>query len=148
VLAWLRSLSEAVVPLPGPTRPESARSAARAATLRLSEDDLARLAGRFPAGRLIRVPRAARRPPDAAPGEVVVVMGLPGAGKSTLAADLMRRGYERLNRDEAGGRLADLVPALEEHLRAGRRRVVLDNTYGSRAARNLVIETAWTHRVP
>jgi len=148
VLAWLRSLAEVVVPLPGPTRPENARSAARASSLRLSDEDLARLDERFPAGRLLRLPRAARRPPDTAPGDVVLVMGLPGAGKSTLAADLVRRGYERLNRDEAGGRLADLVPALAGHLGAGRRQVVLDNTYGSRAARNVVIETAWAHRVP
>jgi aryl-alcohol dehydrogenase-like predicted oxidoreductase/histidinol phosphatase-like enzyme len=148
VLAWLRSLAEVVVPLPGPTRPESARSEARAATWRLSDEDVARLDGRFPAGRLMRVPRSARRPPDSAPGDVVLVMGLPGAGKSTLAADLVRRGYARLNRDEAGGRLADLAPALSDHLAAGRRLVVLDNTYGSRAARNLVIETAWAHRVP
>ena len=148
VLAWLRSLSEVVVPLPGPTRPENARSAARAATLRLSDEDLARLDGRFPAGRLMRVPRAARRPPDTAPGDVVLVMGLPGAGKSPLAADLVGHGYERLNRDQTGGRLADLGPALAEYLAAGRRQVVLDNTYGSRAARSVVIETAWAHGVP
>ena len=148
VLAWLRSLSEVVAPLPGPTRPESARSAVRAVTLRLSDEALAQIDERFPAGRLMRVPRAARRPPDGAPGDVVLVMGLPGAGKSTLAADLVGRGYERLNRDEAGGRLADLEPALAGHLAAGRRRVVLDNTYGSRAARNVVIEAAWAQRVP
>jgi aryl-alcohol dehydrogenase-like predicted oxidoreductase/histidinol phosphatase-like enzyme len=148
VLAWLESLSGVVVPLPGPTRPENARSLAHARALRLSEEDLARVDERFPAGRLLRVPRAARRPPDTAPGDVVLVMGLPGAGKSTLATDLVTRGYERLNRDEAGGRLADLVPALAGHLGAGRRRVVLDNTYGSRAARNEVIETAWARGVP
>lgn len=147
-LAWLRSLSEVVVPLPGPTRPETARSAARAATLALSAGDIEELDRRFPAAGLMRVPRAARRPPDTAPGDVVLVMGLPGAGKSTLAADLVRRGYERLNRDEMGGRLGDLVPALAEHLTAGRRRVVLDNTYGSRAARNVVVEAAWAHGVP
>jgi aryl-alcohol dehydrogenase-like predicted oxidoreductase/histidinol phosphatase-like enzyme len=148
VLAWLRGLAEVLVPLPGPTRPESALSLARAQALRLSEEDVAQLDHRFPAARLMRVPRAARRPPDTAPGDVVLVMGLPGAGKSTLAADLVERGYERLNRDEAGGRLADLVPALTDLLAAGRRRVVLDNTYGSRAARNEVIEAAWAHRVP
>jgi aryl-alcohol dehydrogenase-like predicted oxidoreductase/histidinol phosphatase-like enzyme len=148
VLAWLESLSEVVVPLPGPTRPENARSLAHARAPRLSDEDRARLDERFPAGRLLRAPRAARRPPDTASGDVVLVMGLPGAGKSTLAADLVSRGYERLNRDEAGGRLADLVPALAGHLAAGRRRVVLDNTYGSRAARNEVIEAAWAQQTP
>jgi aryl-alcohol dehydrogenase-like predicted oxidoreductase/histidinol phosphatase-like enzyme len=147
-LAWLRGLAEVCVPLPGPTRPESALSLGRAQVLRLSEEDVAQLDHRFPAARLLRVPRAARRPPDTASGDVVLVMGLPGAGKSTLAADLVERGYDRLNRDEAGGRLADLVPALTDLLAAGRRRVVLDNTYGSRAARNEVIEAAWAHRVP
>jgi len=148
VLAWLRGLADVVVPLPGPTRPETARSLARAHALRLSDEEMAQLDGRFPAGRLMRVPRVARRPPDTAEGDVVLVMGLPGAGKSTVAEDLVARGYERLNRDEAGGRLTDLVPALAAALSAGRRRVVLDNTYGSRAARNEVIETVWAHGVP
>jgi histidinol phosphatase-like enzyme len=79
---------------------------------------------------------------------VVLLMGLPGAGKSTLAAALVDRGYERLNRDEAGGRLSGLVPALAERLAAGRRHVVLDNTYARRAARNEVIEAAWAQGVP
>jgi aryl-alcohol dehydrogenase-like predicted oxidoreductase/predicted kinase/histidinol phosphatase-like enzyme len=146
VLAWLLSLGDVVAPLPGPTRPETARSLGR--VLSLSTEDVAAIDGRFPAARVLRVPRAARRPPDTAAGDVVLVMGLPGAGKSTIAAELVGRGYERLNRDEAGGRLADLLPALEAHLAAGRQRVVLDNTYGSRASRNAVIETAWRHKVP
>ena len=75
-------------------------------------------------------------------------MGLPAAGKSTLARDLVAQGYERLNRDEAGGSLADLVPVLDAHLAAGRRRVVLDNTYGARAARSAVVEAAWARGVP
>jgi aryl-alcohol dehydrogenase-like predicted oxidoreductase/histidinol phosphatase-like enzyme len=147
-LAWLRGLAPVVVPLPGPTRPETAATLARVAALRLTDEDRALLEQRFPAARMLRVPRARRQPGPDAPGDVVLVAGLPGAGKSTLAADLVRQGYERLNRDEAGGRLADLVPELSAHLAAGRTRVVLDNTYGSRAARNAVIEAAWEHGVP
>jgi histidinol phosphatase-like enzyme len=96
----------------------------------------------------MRVPRARRRPPDGAPGDVVLVMGTAGAGKSTLAASLVADGYERLNRDETGGRLGGLLPALDAHLAAGRREVVLDNTYLSRASRNAVVETAWARGVP
>jgi histidinol phosphatase-like enzyme/predicted kinase len=147
-LAWLRDLAPVVIPLPGPTRPETAASLARVGALRLTDDDRARLDRRVPAARQLRVPRARRQPAADAPGDVVLVAGLPGAGKSTLAAGLIAQGYERLNRDEAGGRLADLLPALAGHLAAGRTRVVLDNTYGSRAARNAVIETAWAHGVP
>jgi aryl-alcohol dehydrogenase-like predicted oxidoreductase/histidinol phosphatase-like enzyme len=147
-LAWLADLSPVVIPLPGPTRVETALSLARAAGLGLDDEDRARLDQRFPAGRLLRVPRAKRRPAQGAEGDVVLVMGLPAAGKSTLAEDFVRKGYERLNRDEAGGRLADLIPALDRALASGRTRVVLDNTYGTRQSRNAVIETAWEHGVP
>jgi aryl-alcohol dehydrogenase-like predicted oxidoreductase/histidinol phosphatase-like enzyme/predicted kinase len=146
VLAWLRGLSPVIVPLPGPTRPETAEWLGR--TLSLSPEDIAVLDARFPAARLMRVHRSRRRPPDDAPGDVALVMGTAGAGKSTLAVSLVEGGYERLNRDEAGGRLGGLLPALEERLSTGRRRVVLDNTYLSRASRNAVIETAWSHGVP
>ncbi|MCM2255450.1 MAG: AAA family ATPase [Vicinamibacteria bacterium] len=87
-------------------------------------------------------------PPSADPGDVVLIVGLPGAGKSTLAAEYVGRGYARLNRDDAGGRLRDLVPALDGLLRQGRRQVVLDNTYGARAARAEVIAAARAHAVP
>jgi aryl-alcohol dehydrogenase-like predicted oxidoreductase/histidinol phosphatase-like enzyme len=141
VLAWLRGLDPVVIPLPGPTTP--AHAAAQGAALRLPEADVARLDERFPAARALRSPSASRRPRSGRSGDVVVMVGLPGAGKSTVVADLVREGYERLNRDEAGGRLADLLPELKARLAAGRRRIVLDNTYGTRASRNAVIETAW-----
>ncbi|HET9316890.1 MAG TPA: aldo/keto reductase, partial [Vicinamibacteria bacterium] len=143
VLAWLRALDPVIVPLPGPTTPEHAASLARVAALRLDDADVARLDERFPAARTLREPPASRRPSSGAAGDVVVMVGLPGAGKSTLADAMVRDGYERLNRDTAGGRLSDLLPSLRAHLAAGRRRIVLDNTYGTRASRNAVIEAAW-----
>jgi adenylate kinase family enzyme len=72
-------------------------------------------------------------------------MGIPGAGKSRMAETYAARGYVRLNRDERGGSLLDLAGALEEEVSAGTRRVVLDNTYLSRATRSYVIDAAARH---
>ncbi|HEY7396456.1 MAG TPA: aldo/keto reductase [Gemmatimonadaceae bacterium] len=142
-LAWLMSFPD-VVPIPGPTRVETAQSIARVASIVLDDDDRRELDARF-SGRLLRTPRVQRRPAPSAEGEVVVVMGMPGAGKTTIALDLERQGYVRLNRDALGGSLADLVPRLDSALGSGARRVVLDNTYPTRKSRNEVIECAWEH---
>ena len=75
-------------------------------------------------------------------------MGIPGAGKSRLAHEYVARGYRRLNRDERGGSLRMLADALDEELSSGVRRIVLDNTYLTRAARSYVIEAARRHRAP
>jgi diketogulonate reductase-like aldo/keto reductase/histidinol phosphatase-like enzyme len=146
-LAWLMDLSPVVVPVPGATRVESASSLGRVLEITLGDDDRRRLDEAF-SGRLLRVPRSARRAPDGADGEVVLVMGMPGAGKSTIAGELVTAGYERLNRDERGGSLAGLLPALDAGLLTGRKRWVLDNTYPTRTSRNEVIECAWRHGVP
>jgi aryl-alcohol dehydrogenase-like predicted oxidoreductase/phosphoglycolate phosphatase-like HAD superfamily hydrolase len=146
-LAWLMDLSPLVAPIPGATHVENARSIARALSVRLTDDDRRELDDRF-SGRLLRVPRSERRPPDHSDGEVVLVMGMPGAGKSTIALELEAAGYERLNRDARGGSLAELVEELDVGLRNGTRRWVLDNTYPSRRSRNEVIECAWAHGVP
>jgi aryl-alcohol dehydrogenase-like predicted oxidoreductase len=130
-LAWLLALSPAVLAIPGARRPETARSGARAATLELDDDDLAALAPR---------PTKVRRRRGGA--EVVLVMGIPGAGKSRLADSYVARGFRRLNRDERGGSLRELADALDEELAAGERRLVLDNTYLTRAERSYVVEAA------
>ncbi|MGH9347600.1 MAG: aldo/keto reductase [Vicinamibacterales bacterium] len=145
-LAWLASFSDLVIPLPGPTRVETVRSAARAIVL--TEEDCARLDERCPAGRALREPRKARArgAPTQAHGEVVLIMGLPGAGKSTVAQTFVAEGYARLNRDEAGGSLAALLPALDRLIASGSSRIVLDNTYVSRQSRASVIEAASTRR--
>jgi hypothetical protein len=58
------------------------------------------------------------------------------------------RGYIRLNRDERGVSLRELANVLDDRLSSGVRRVVLDNTYLTRAARSHVVEVASRHRVP
>ncbi len=149
-LAWLSDLSPLILPIPGPTRVGTAQSAARARGITLTDEDRARLDERFPAGQALRVREGsrARRALDQTEGEVVLVMGLPGAGKSTVASTLVAQGYERLNRDEAGGSLAGLLPALDRSIAFGSSRIVLDNTYVSRKSRGAVIEAAWKRGLP
>lgn len=141
-LAWLRSLG--AVPLPGATRVETAIECARPVTL--DDDDRRALDERFPLGRSMSSPIA--RPDPATGGEVVLLMGIPGAGKTTRVRDYVERGYERLNRDERGGTLKKLAADLDRALAAGARRAVLDNTYAARASRHEVIEIAHRHGLP
>jgi aryl-alcohol dehydrogenase-like predicted oxidoreductase/predicted kinase len=124
-LAEVLAVSSCVVAIPGATRPETVRSAARAASLHVERP------------RARRVVRGG--------GEVVLVMGIPGAGKGRIAQELVEQGYVRLNRDERGGTLRELAAELDGALESGARHVVLDNTYLSRASRNLVVETAARH---
>jgi diketogulonate reductase-like aldo/keto reductase len=136
VLAWLRSLSPMIVPIPGATRIETARSCARA--IELDAAACAELAARFVADRTRG---------DAKSGEVVMIVGMPGAGKSTLAARYVADGYARLNRDDRGGTLRELAAALDGMLQDSPR-VVLDNTYATRSSRALVIAAAHRHGLP
>ncbi len=142
-IAWLADFSNLVVPIPGASRVETAQSAARARRIPLSEDDRARLDNRVPAGRALRFPGARRQPPPghAGRGDVVVVMGLPGAGKSCLAHTFVAKGYTRLNRDEKGGSLAGLLPGLDRADESPL--IVLDNTYATRQSRAAVVQAAW-----
>ncbi|MGN6109103.1 MAG: AAA family ATPase, partial [Kofleriaceae bacterium] len=127
------------------TRIETARSAARAGRLELDEEARRALAahwlaiGDAPAPAVHVVART---------GEVVLLCGMPASGKSTLAADYAARGYLRLNRDERGGSLLDLARALDRALADGADRVIVDNTYPTRASRAPVIELARKHGLP
>lgn len=85
--------------------------------------------------------KSAAAPADAA-REVVLLMGIAGAGKSRLAASYVARGYERLNRDTLGGTLKGIAQKLDERLARGAERIVLDNTYVTRASRADVVRIA------
>jgi aryl-alcohol dehydrogenase-like predicted oxidoreductase len=143
-LAWLLGSRPGPVAIPGARRPETARSAARAARLVLGDGDRAALADAFAGPR----PPAPARRPTRAGAEVVMVMGIPGAGKSRVAAGYAARGHLRLNRDERGGSLRALAAALEGALAGGAASVVLDNTYLTRAARSHVVEAGARHGRP
>lgn len=128
-LAWVLGVSPSVIAIPGARTVDAVRSAVHAASLEVH--------------RPARPRKVARRD-----GEVVVLMGIPGAGKSRASEELVAEGYTRLNRDERGGSLAGVATALDDALRRGDTRVVLDNTYPTRAQRSLVVETAAAHGVP
>lgn len=146
-IAWLNGLSDLIVPLPGVTRIETARAAARAQQIELTHTERVQLDDTFPSGRLVAVERtsATRARSDA---EVVIVMGMPGAGKTTLSQRFAADGYQRLNRDETGGTLRALAGELDRALSAGASRIVLDNTYASRKSRAEVLLAAAAHNVP
>jgi aryl-alcohol dehydrogenase-like predicted oxidoreductase len=146
-LAWLNSFSPQLVSLPGPTRVESITSIVRAHHIHFSDQDRdrlnAQLAGR-PSAFGSGPAETADSPAPPRDGEVVLIMGLPGAGKSTTAQALVDQGYARLNRDEAGGSLRGLLPGLQRLVESGQSRIVLDNTYMSRASRARVVRAAQT----
>ena len=140
-IAWLAGLAEVIVPLPGATRAATAMAAVRAQQIVLTDADRQLLDDAFPSARLLRIDRTVVAPArhDA---EVVIIMGLPGAGKTTLTEQFVADGFQRLNRDEIGGTLRALAGDLDRALAAGASRLVLDNTYVSRRSRAEVLQAA------
>lgn len=134
-LAWLYALHDGVTAIPGATKVETA---ARAAAFALDEEDRAKLERRFD----VLLPYRNIPATAASAREVIILMGIQAAGKSTLVQNYLDRGYQRLNRDLCGGTLRGLLPVLEKLLEPEDARVVLDNTYASRASRGAVIATA------
>ena len=142
-IAWLLDLGDVIVPVPGPSRVDTARQIGRAYRVTLGDDDRARLDERIPAGARLRSREAA--PPAVRPsiaGEIVLIMGLPAAGKSTLAQSFTQQGYTRLNRDETGGSLRGLASRLAAIVAPGTTRLVADNTFVTRQARAPMLDAA------
>jgi len=69
-----------------------------------------------------------------AKSDVVMVLGAPASGKSSLSEGFIQRGYEHLNRDKAGGSVAALAPQLDSFISAGKN-VVLDNLFATAESR-------------
>src|SRR5258706_3535484 len=126
-----------VVPLIGATRKERIDSCLRAREIHLDGVDRAALTAKIS---LVPTPEAAAAlaPPvtpeglrELSPGEgpgeepeVVLLMVVQEAGKSEYVRQYVEKGYVRLNRDQDGGSLEDLVPLVGKNLGAGKTRVV------------------------
>lgn len=73
--------------------------------------------------------------------QVILVMGFPASGKSTLTATRASQGFTVLNRDTEGGSMGGLLQKFRESLVDGAK-VVLDNTFCTAADRKPFIEAA------
>jgi HAD superfamily hydrolase (TIGR01662 family) len=78
--------------------------------------------------------------------ELVLIVGFPASGKTTITKEYTDRGYSRLNRDLLGGAVTDLLPKLDELLAAGKP-VVMDNLFATRASRQGALKLAKKHKV-
>ena len=79
--------------------------------------------------------------------EITVVLGYPASGKSTVVKEFVDKGFHRVNRDEIGGSLDDLIPHVASGIDAGKN-VVLDNTYSTRASRKSLLDFAKSKNIP
>ena len=157
-LAALMAAGTHIVPLVGATRMASIRSSLRALNISLDISDKTALSIGFSFAPAATSAVAQTQSQDISalsaeygPGddpEVVLLMGIQGAGKSELVQRYLEKGYVRLNRDQLGGKLDDLVPRMVQHLTEGQNRIVLDNTYPTRLSRAPVIAAAHAHGVP
>lgn len=77
--------------------------------------------------------------------EIIILMGFPCAGKSTLVKQYEADGYTRVNRDDEGGTLKQLNAKVEDMIVSGIKEFVLDNTYGTKEVRKDVIDLAKRH---
>ncbi|MHA2279798.1 MAG: HAD-IIIA family hydrolase [Promethearchaeota archaeon] len=72
---------------------------------------------------------------------VILLMGYPAAGKSTVAKEYEEQGYIILNRDQAGGKVLDLLPRFKTLVGKGRK-VLLDNTFPTIQSRKPFVDAA------
>jgi HAD superfamily hydrolase (TIGR01662 family) len=73
--------------------------------------------------------------------KVVMIVGYPASGKSSLTEKYIKQGFHSLNRDTEGGKISSLVPKMEDILAQGTY-VVLDNTFATVLERKQFIDAA------
>jgi HAD superfamily hydrolase (TIGR01662 family) len=72
--------------------------------------------------------------------EIIIIMGIQAAGKSSIVDNYRYQGYIRMNRDDLGGTLTKMNAAVEAMILQGVEKFVMDNTYGTIESRKEVIE--------
>lgn len=160
-LAAVRRSFPHVVPVVGATKSESLQGSVASLSCELSEADWETLTSKYPfcATEEVVAFNAPRVTPDSLPSlepnrgpgesaEVVLLMGIQGAGKSELVEAYESAGYVRWNRDEEGGSLSDVGGRLKQMLAEGQDRVVLDNTFPTWVSRESIVTISHAHGVP
>ena len=79
---------------------------------------------------------------------IILVLGFPAAGKTTLVEEFTKVGYHRVNRDELGGKLDNLHLIVADLHKKGTDKFVLDNTYADIESRKSIIECAKKLKLP
>ena len=83
---------------------------------------------------------------DETNNNITLIVGYPASGKTMFSKSFEDIGYHRLNRDDIGGKLDDLVDHLERlYKEKGINKFVMDNTYAQSNQRKTVIEWAKAH---
>jgi HAD superfamily hydrolase (TIGR01662 family) len=78
--------------------------------------------------------------------KIVLVGGLPGAGKSSLVQSEQYKDYVRLNRDLIGGSISGLIPLMQKALADGKN-VISDNLFCTIEDRKIFIDGAVGHDI-
>ena len=74
---------------------------------------------------------------------IIIIMGYPASGKTVLARKYEKQGHYRINRDELGGSLNDLVQHVDrQYSENGTVQFVMDNTYPTIESRQSIIKWA------
>ncbi|HMO35389.1 MAG TPA: aldo/keto reductase [Gemmatales bacterium] len=149
-LATLRHARNNILPLFGATQPASITASVHAAQIQLDSDTLEVLNKKFSfaSKKSMFETMATVKDLMLGDGEIVLLMGIQGAGKSERVKQYVDEGYVRLNRDLLGGKLDDLIPRMQSLIESGKGHIVLDNTYPTRISRAPVLQTARRYGLP
>ncbi len=79
--------------------------------------------------------------------EIIMLIGCPAAGKSTVSKHYVEQEYVRLNRDTLGGKIIDLIKLFTQALQE-QKSIILDNTHFITAHRAPFIEVAQQYQIP